>query len=412
MPVYEYTALNSHGKKQKGVLDADSMSAARQKIRKDGNYPVDIKETVPRGRRRRKKGEKKSLLTLQLGSRIKQQEIHVATRQLATLLGAGIPLVPALSGLVEQTSNKSLQTKITQIKDSVNEGNSLSSSLAEHPRLFSKIYVNMVQAGEASGSLDVVLERLAEVGERQQAMRSRIAAALIYPILMILVSTVVLFILITFIVPSITKVFTDRGQALPLPTTILINLSDFLQSYWPILATLLFALVIGIRLFIQKPKGQRVWDKLKLSLPIFKDLNIKIAAATLGRTMSSLLQSGVPIITSLQIVKNILNNILLADVMDLATEELEKGKSLSGVLRGNQYFTPMLVQMIAVGEQSGSLEKMLEKAADSYEREVETKIMAMTSMIEPLMILVMGIAVSFIVISILLPIFEMNQLIK
>jgi len=411
MPVYEYTALNAQGKKQKGVLDADSMSAARQKIRKDGSYPVEIKETVPLGRRR-KEADKKNVLSLQFGSRIKQQEIHVATRQLATLLGAGIPLVPALSGLVEQTTNKSLQTRITQIKESVNEGNSLTSSLAEHPRLFSKIYVNMVQAGEASGSLDVVLERLAEVGERQQAMRSRIAAALIYPIFMAVVGIGVLFLLITFIVPSITKVFTDRDQALPLPTTILISLSDFLQSYWIILVFLIIGLIIGIRFFIQQPKGQRVWDTLKLSIPVLRDLNIKIAAATLGRTMSSLLESGVPLITSLGIVKNILNNVLLADVMDLATEELEKGKSLSSVLRGNKYFTPMLVQMIAVGEQSGSLEKMLEKAADSYEKEVETKVLAMTSMIEPIMILVMGLAVSFIVISILLPIFEMNQLIK
>lgn len=336
----------------------------------------------------------------------------MATRQLATLLGAGIPLVPALSGLVEQTTNKALQTKITQIKESVNEGNSLTSSLAEHPRLFSKIYVNMVQAGEASGSLDVVLERLAEVGERQQAMRSRIAAALIYPIFMALVGIGVLFLLITFIVPSITKVFTDRDQALPLPTTILISLSDFLQSYWIIIVFLIIGLIIGIRFFIQQPKGQRLWDTMKLSIPVLRDLNIKIAAATLGRTMSSLLESGVPLITSLGIVKNILNNVLLADVMDMATEELEKGKSLSSVLRGNKYFTPMLVQMIAVGEQSGSLEKMLEKAADSYEKEVETKVLAMTSMIEPIMILVMGLAVSFIVISILLPIFEMNQLIK
>ena len=413
MPVYEYTALNAQGKKHKGVLDADSISTARRKIRKDGSYPVEIKEAVPRGRRKGKKEtDKKNVLSLQLGSRIKQQEIHVATRQLATLLGAGIPLVPALSGLVEQTTNKSLQTKITQIKDSVNEGNSLTSSLAEHPRLFSKIYVNMVQAGEASGSLDVVLERLAEVGERQQAMRSRIAAALIYPLFMALVGIGVLFLLITFIVPSITKVFTDRDQALPLPTTLLISVSDFLQSYWMILVILIIGLIIGIRFFIRQPKGQRIWDTLKLSLPVLRDLNIKIAAATLGRTMSSLLQSGVPLITSLQIVKNILNNVLLAEVMDLAAEELEKGKSLSSVLRGHKYFTPMLVQMIAVGEQSGSLEKMLEKAADSYEKEVETTVMAMTSMIEPVMILVMGLAVSFIVVSILLPIFEMNQLIK
>jgi len=408
MPVFEYIALDTGGKKLKGVLDADSMAAARQKIRQTGKYPVDIKETVPRARQK----IKGSFFSLQSGPRVKQQEIHVATRQLATLLGAGIPLVPALNGLIEQTTNKSLKTIITQIKESVNEGNSLTSALAEHPRLFSKIYVNMVRAGEASGSLDVVLERLAEFGERQQALHSRIKAALIYPIFMALVGTVVLFLLITFIVPSITKVFSDRNQILPLPTIILIKISSFLQSYWWLVLLLLIVLVLGIRLFIQRPKGRRIWDKLKLTLPVLQDLNIKIAAASMGRTLASLLQSGVPLITSLQIVKNILNNVLLAEVMDEATEELEKGKSLSGILRGNKYFTPMLVQMIAVGEQSGALEKMLEKAADSYEKEVESKILAMTSMIEPVMILAMGLVVSFIVISILLPIFEMNQLIK
>jgi general secretion pathway protein F len=408
MPVYEYTALDTTGKKQKGVLDADSMAAARQKIRQSGKYPVDIRETVPKARQ----SKKGSFLSLQSGSRIKQQEIHVATRQLATLLGAGIPLVPAFNGLIEQTTNKSLQTILTQIKDSVNEGNSLTSALAEHPRLFSRIYVNMVRAGEASGSLDVVLERLAEFGERHQALRSRITAALIYPIFMALVGTGVLFMLVTFIVPSITKVFSDRNQVLPLPTIILIKISGFLQVYWWLVLLLFIGLIVGIRMFIQRPKGRYLWDKIKLTLPVLSDLNIKIAAAGMGRTLASLLQSGVPLITSLQIVKNILNNVLLAEVMDQATEELEKGKSLSGFLRGNPYFTPMLVQMIAVGEQSGALEKMLEKAADSYEKEVEAKIMAMTSMIEPVMILGMGLVVSFIVISILLPIFEMNQLIK
>ncbi|MCW5200066.1 type II secretion system F family protein, partial [Desulfobulbus sp. F1] len=320
---------------------------------------------------------------------------------------------PALTGLVEQTSNKSLQTIITQIKDSVNEGNSLTESLAEHPRLFSKVYVNMVRAGEASGSLDVVLERLAEFGERQQALRSRISAALIYPIFMAFVGIGVLFLLITFIVPSITKVFTDRNQALPLPTAVLIQISNFLQDWWWLVLILLAAAAMGLRgFFFQHPTGKRIWDKMKLTLPVISDLNIKMAAASLGRTMASLLQAGVPLVTALQIVKNILNNVLLAEVLEQAGAEIEKGKSLSGFLRGNKYFTPMLVQMIAVGEQSGSLDRMLEKAAESYEKEVEAKVMAMTSMIEPIMILTMGMAVGFIVMSILLPIFEMNQLVK
>lgn len=413
MPVYEYTALDAAGRKHKGVLDADSLATARQKIRQIGKYPVEIKETVPKGRKGQRGVAKSSFFTFQTGPRIKPQDIHIVTRQLATLLGAGIPLVPALTGLVEQTSNKSLQTIITQIKDSVNEGNSLTESLTEHPRLFSKVYVNMVRAGEASGSLDVVLERLAEFGERQQALRSRISAALIYPIFMAVVGAGVLFALITFIVPSITKVFADRKQALPLPTTILMQLSGFLQNYWWMALPLLIAFFVGLRLFfLHNPQGKRILDRLKLTLPVISDLNIKIAAASLGRTMASLLQAGVPLVTSLQIVKNILNNVLLAEVLDQAGEELEKGKSLSGFLRGNKYFTPMLVQMIAVGEQSGSLDKMLEKAADSYEKEVEAKVMAMTSMIEPIMILAMGMAVGFIVMSILLPIFEMNQLVK
>lgn len=269
----------------------------------------------------------------------------------------------------------------------------------------------MVKAGEASGSLDVVLERLAEFGENQQALKSRITAALIYPIFMALVGTVVLFLLITFIVPSITSVFEGTDQALPLPTILLISTSDFLQDYWWLLILLVVTTFFGVKLYLQTMDGRRLWDRLKLSLPGLKDLNTKIASARFGRTLSSLLNSGVSLVASLQIVKNIINNVILADIIDDACEELEKGKSLSQILHGNKWFTPMLVQMISVGEQSGALENMLEKAAESYEKEVEVKILALTSMIEPVMILVMGVVVSFIVISILLPIFEMNQLI-
>ncbi|NIA04778.1 MAG: type II secretion system inner membrane protein GspF [Proteobacteria bacterium] len=408
MPVYEYTALDSSGKKLKGIIDADSLAAARQKIRHTGNYPVDIQETVPVSRA--EKG--REFASLHLTRPVRQQEINVITRQLATLLGAGIPLVPALNGLIEQTTNQSLKKIIAQIKDAVNEGNSLTSALSEHPRLFSKIYINMVRAGEASGSLEVVLEQLAEFGENQQAMKSKISTALMYPIFMALVGTVVLFILITFVVPTITKVFADTKQVLPLPTIILINLSSFLQAYWWLVLALLIGLAFLVRYIIHQPRGRRTWDRLKLSLPLLGDLNRKIAAARLGRTLGSLLRSGVPLITSLGIVKNIFNNILLAEVIDEAMEHLEKGGSLSETLRESKWFPPMLVQMLAVGEQSGAMEKMLNKVADNYEREVETKIMAMTTMIEPVMILVMGLIVSFIVISILLPIFEMNQLIK
>ncbi len=408
MPVYEYTALNPAGKKLKGIIEADSRTGARQKIRQAGNYPVDIRETLSGAAT----GKKGNLSSVRLSGRIKQQEVHVATRQLATLLGAGIPLVPALNGLMEQTANPAFRTVIARIKDRVNEGNSLTSALFEHPRVFSNIYINMVQAGEASGSLDVVLERLADFGENQQALKSRISAVLIYPIFMGFVGAGVLFTLITVIIPKITKVFAGSRQALPLPTVFLISLSTMLAHYWWLILLLLVILVIGLRYALIRPKGRRLWDRMKLTLPGLRDINIKIASARFSRTLSSLLHAGVPLFTSLGIVKNILNNTLLAEVIDDAALELEKGKSLSDILRESRWFTPMLVQMIAVGEQSGALEKMLDKAATSYEKEIEAKILALTSMIEPIMILGMGLVVAFIVISILLPIFEMNQLIR
>jgi general secretion pathway protein F len=408
MPVYEYTALDGSGKKQKGIIDADSLAAARQKIRHAGSYPVDIRESTPASR---KKTDLKPR-NFSLVQRVSQQEIHIATRQLATLLGAGIPLVPALNGLIEQTTNPALKKIIAQLKDSVNEGNSFTAALTEHPRLFSKIYVNMVKAGEASGSLDVVLDQLAEFGESQQATRARISAALIYPLVLSLVGVAILFLLMTLIVPKITKVFEDSQEVLPLPTIILMKLSGFLGSYWWLLLLLLAGLLLALRYAISTAPGRKIWDRLKLTAPLLGDLNTKLAAARFGRTLGSLLQSGVTLVNALKIVRNMFNNVLLADTIDNATEELEKGGSLSKVLRGSRWFLPMVVQMIAVGEQSGTLEKMLVKVADSYEKEVETRIKALTSLIEPFMILFMGGIMLFIVLSILLPIFEMNQLIK
>ncbi|PIE58524.1 MAG: type II secretion system protein GspF [Desulfobulbus propionicus] len=406
MPVFEYTALDTTGKKRKGILEADSPATARQKIRSQGNYPVSIKETSTR------KKQQGSLLSMQIGRGVKQEEINIATRQLATLLGAGIPLIPALDGLIQQTDNTILKKSIAQIKDAVNEGNSLTLAMGEHPRLFSNIYTNMVRAGEASGSLDVVLEQLAEFHENQQALRSRIKAALTYPCIMAIVCLLVLTGLLTYIVPSITSVFEESQHALPLPTIILLAASDFIKQYWWLLAGLLGGLVAGLRFYIHQPQGKRQWDRFKLTLLPFKDLNRKITSARLGRTLSSLLTAGVPLTTALQIVRSIVNNVMLAETIDEACLELEKGRSLSQFFKGSPYIPPMLVQMMGVGEQSGTLDAMLGKAADAYEREVESKIMALTSLIEPFMILFMGVVVLFVVVSILLPIFEMNQLIK
>ena len=408
MPVYEYTGLNNSGKTLKGIIDADSVVAARQKLRGSGIFPVEVKEAIS------KPGALPTgpVSIFGLLKRVKPGEISVMTRQLSVLLGAGVPLVKSLEALISQITNPMLKRIMAQIKESVNQGNSLAFSLSQHPKIFSNVYINMVRAGEASGSLDVVLDRLAEFGEHQQALRGRFKAALVYPIFMSFVGTLVLFFLITFVVPNITKVFSDMQQALPLPTIVLISVSHFLKSFWWVVLLALFSVVVIMRQLIKSPRGHYIWDEVKLRIPVIGPINQKIALARFGRTLGSLLQNGVPLLSSLQIVRNIVNNILIARVIDDAADEIKEGKNMASSLAQSRWFSSMVVQMISVGEQSGEMEKMLNKIADAYEREVESHIMALTSMLEPVMILMMGLIVLFVVISILLPIFEMSQLIR
>ena len=407
MPVYEYRGLNSSGKTVKGILDADSDVAAREKLRSSGIFPVEVKEALSKS-----KGLPSgpgSMVRLLRG--VKPGEVSVMTRQLSTLLGAGVPLVRSLDSLITQMTNPLFKRVMAQIKESVNEGNSLAFSLSQHPKIFSNVYVNMVQSGEASGSLDVVLDRLAEFGERQQALRGRFKAALAYPIFMFFVGTIVLFVLITFIVPNITKVFTEMRQALPLPTIVLIKVGNFLFSYWWVIVLCFLGGILILRHIKKRPRVQYLWDKLKLRVPVFGPLNQKMALARFGRTLGSLLQSGVSLITALQIVSRIVDNTLIERVIVDAVDDIEEGQSLAGSLSKSPWFPSMAVQMMSVGEQSGELEAMLHKIADTQEREVESQIIALTSMLEPIMILVMAVMVAFIVFSILLPILEMSQMI-
>ncbi len=406
MPVYEYTALDRAGKSQNGIIDADSALAARQKLRGTGIFPVEVKETTAKP----KELPSGPVSVSALFKRVKPGELSVVTRQLSTLLGAGITLVSALEALIAQLTNPLLKKIMAQVKESVNEGNSLAFSLSQHPKVFSQIYINMVRAGEASGSLDLVLDRLAEYSENQQALRGRFKAALAYPAFMFFIG--ILFFLVTFIVPQITKVFTDMHQTLPLPTVVLIGVSDFLKAFWWLVLASLAAAIVLLKQFRKTPRGSYIWDEIKIRVPIFGAINRKMAIARFGRTLGTLLESGVPLLSALQIVRNIVNNALIADVIDKAMDEIQAGKSLAAPLSRSRWFPPMTIQMISVGEQSGELEKMLNKIADTYEKEAESHIIAMTSMLEPVMILGMALFVGFILISILLPIFEMNQLIK
>jgi general secretion pathway protein F len=269
----------------------------------------------------------------------------------------------------------------------------------------------MIRAGEASGSLDIVLERLADFAEKQEALKGRLTAALIYPCVMAVICVGILFILITYIVPNITQVFVEMNKVLPLPTRILLGLSDFLKNYWIIVVLLVGGGIAAMRVFVKSKRGSALWDLFLLKIPILGSVTQRVILTRFSSTLSSLLESGVGLIVSLQIVKTVVNNSHISKVVDDAIAQIKEGKSMTVSLSSSPWFPPMFVQMVGVGEQAGNLEKMLTKVAAAYEREVESAVLAMTSLIEPVMIVGMGGVVGMIILSILLPIFEMNQMI-
>jgi len=407
MPVYAYTALDAGGRTKKGGVEAGSVAAARQKLREDGVFPVEIAESSESRNNDAEAGKGGGFF-----KRVGLQELSVMTRQLATLISAGLPLVPSLSALAPQIRNQLLRATVVRIREEVNEGNSLTGALSHFPEIFPQFYINMARAGEASGTLNLVLERLADFQEKQQEMRSKIRTALAYPIFMFVIGGGVLFFLVTFVVPNITNIFSEMHQTLPAITVFLIVVSGFLKSFWWMIALVLGIGIASARSAIKKTEGGRnFWDKLKLNFPLFGTLNRKIAVARFARTLGTLLQSSVPLLTALEIARNVVDNRLVANEIKRVAKDVEEGQSLSAPLARNQFFPPIAVEMIAVGEQSGNVEKMLFKVADAYEKEVESNIVMITSLLEPAMILVMGGIVGFIVVSILLPIFDMNRLV-
>jgi general secretion pathway protein F len=405
MPVYEYTALDRAGKNQKGIIDADNPQAARQRLRSSDIFPIELKETFARP-----KGLPFEHISISsIFHRVTPGEVSSMTRQLATLLSSGITLVLSLEALIDQTTNPLFKKILAEIKESVNEGNSFASSLSQHPKHFSQVYINMVRAGEASGSLDLVLERLADLSEDREALKGRFKAAMAYPIIMCIVGVIALMALITFVVPRFVAVFDQMEQSLPLPTLFVIGASNFLKSFWWAVVLLIAAIIYAVRRLINTPGGRYLWDKIKFGVPVFGIMNIKMAMAAFGRTLGSLVQNGVPLILSLQIVKNVVNNNIFTDVIDQTIEEVQAGKSLAVPLSRAKWMPPVVIQMISVGEKSGDLEKMLNKVADIYEREVESQITMLTSMLEPVIILIMAVIVGFIAFSVVLPIVEMGQ---
>lgn len=406
MPVFEYIAINDASKRVKGVLDADSALAARARLREMGLLPVQVGETT------RATKPAREIVLSEILSRPKTPDIAMFTRQLAVLLQAGMPLVEALNAVLEQIDNKALVKIVYQIKETISEGASLSAALAQHRRYFPQLYVNMVKAGESSGALEIVLFRLADYMEKQLALRRRVTSALLYPSLMTVVGFGVLFFLMTYIIPTITKIFIQVNRALPTPTVVLINVSTFMRHYWLVLFAVTALGLLVVNRYLKTEAGGTAWDRIKLVLPVFGKLNRKMAVARFARTLGTLTQSGVNLLDSLEIVKSIVNNRIIARAIEEAQESVRKGDDLAVSLKRSSVFPPVVTHMIALGERSGKLEDMLIKVADTFDDEVDTTLLGIVSLLEPTMIVVMAAAVGFIVLAVLLPIFDINRIVQ
>ncbi|MGB9600352.1 MAG: type II secretion system inner membrane protein GspF, partial [Myxococcota bacterium] len=336
----------------------------------------------------------------------------VVTRQLATLVKAGIPLVDAIAALVDQTSNMRFKQVLSDIKNRLNEGSNLADALSHYPKIFSNLYVNMVRAGETSGMLEIVLERIADYTENQARLKSKITGALTYPVIMLFVAIGIISFLFVAVVPKITRIFEEMRASLPLPTKILIAISSFVRDYWWLLFLIIGMTIYFTLKYIRTPAGRVKFDRLLLQAPIIGEITRMLAMARFSRTLSTLLKSGVPILQSMDIVKNILNNQILVSALEEARNSIREGESIAIPLKKSGQFPPLVIHMIAVGEKSGQLEDMLNNVADTYDYQVDARLSALTSLLEPFMILSMGAVIFFMVISILLPILQLNEFIK
>jgi general secretion pathway protein F len=423
MPVFSYKAFDHKGKPVSGVRDADNLRALRANLKREGQLLVEAKEASLRAQ---EAGEAATIGLLALISpraaleawRDRQTadklQVAVLTRQLGTLLKAGVPLAESLGALVDQIDRPGLKRVLADVKTQVNEGSSLGDAMARHPRVFEELYVNMIRAGEASGNLDAVLFRLAEFLDAQNRLRGKVISAMFYPIVMTILGVIIMSILMVSVVPKVTAIFADTGKALPWNTQLLIGFSNVVGSWWFIPSMLVVgpAAVIGFRRWKRTPEGRHFVDRAVLRLPVVGILARQIAITRFAKTLSTMLSSGVPLLRALDIVKAILGNTVLTKVVEEAKESIKEGESIAAPLRRSGEFPPIVTHMIAVGERSGQLEQMLENVAQAYDLEIDLKMARLTTLLEPVMILLMGGSVAFVVFSILSPIMEMNEFVS
>lgn len=406
MAVYEYKAIEkASGKATRGVIDADTLPQARQKLRAQGLYPTDLNETSPEavslpgvggGGRRGGRG------------RVSTRDLAMMTRQLAVLLHAGMPLVEALSALIEQTQRHRLKASIYDIRDRVNAGASLADALTAHPRIFSSLYVNMVRAGEVSGALEQVLHRLADIQEHQAKLKGQILSTMAYPAFMAVFALGVIVFLMMVIVPRITQIFEKQKAELPRLTEIMIGTSDFLGRWWFLILGAIAGLVLLWRAWIATENGRLRWDRMKLNFPLYGALHMKLVCARFARTLGTMLQSGLTMLPAIEVVISVLDNRFIQQRMDDVKAGVRRGRDLAVPLKETGLFPAMMIHMIELGQRSGEIEQMLLKVSETYDEDVRLTIEAIVGLLEPIIIIIMGIFVGLLVMSILLPIINMS----
>lgn len=408
MALFEYKALDNQGKTIKGLVEAESTKSARSKLKKNGLYLTDIIEKNPSGKKGKSSNSESAFASL--FGRIKLNDVALFTRQMASLLKANIPVVEALTALIEQTENEKLKTALSLVRQDVNEGSSLAKALSKHSKIFNNVYINMVEAGETSGTLPLVLLRLADFQEAQVRLKNKVSSALMYPVLMMMVSGLLVMAIFTFVMPKIAKIFTAMNKPLPVQTRLMMSISDFMVDYWwLVILSFVFTVIFFFR-YIKTTAGRKQWDMFVLKTPVFGPLVRMLAVARFANSMATLLAGGVPILTAMNIVKNIVGNTLIMDAISQARENVTEGQSIADPLKRSQQFPPLVIHMISIGEKTGELPPMLQNVSATYEEQVTAKIDGLTALLEPAMIVGMGIVVALIVWSIFVPLLQLNDI--
>jgi type IV pilus assembly protein PilC len=427
MPKYNYVALDAHGNETKGSLEVGSQNEAIGRVKEMGLFPTKITESEKEDRSAGKKakaktaakpkagGKKGGAMNINLkipgfGSGVKPKALTTFTRQLATLVDAGLPLLRGLRVLEKQERSGALKGILAQLAASIEGGSTFSEALAQHPKVFNRLFVNMVKAGELGGVLEVVLKRLAEFSEKAQKIKGKVKAALFYPIAVLIVAIGIMILLMTFVVPKFKDVFAGMGFELPGFTVFVLTVSDIIRHN--ILATLggIAVFVVLFLLFIKTKFGRRIWDKTKLVMPPTGQVVTKVSISRFTRTLGTLVSSGVPILQALTIVKETAGNVIIANAVAKVHESVKEGETITAPLEASRVFPPMVVSMVDVGEQTGALPEMLLKIADNYDEEVDNAVAAMTSLLEPIMIVFLALIVGSIVIAMFLPLIKMITL--